>query len=79
MSYSVGTRWYKCDFHLHTNASKCFKDDNYSHENFIDKVVDQGLDCIAITDHNTAKNIDGIKKAAKQKNINVHNLRKPEV
>ena len=22
----VGLRWYKCDFHLHTMASKCYVD-----------------------------------------------------
>ena len=24
----VGTRWYKCDFHLHTLSSECYADKN---------------------------------------------------
>ncbi len=67
----VGTKWFKCDFHLHTDASKCFEDENYTPENFIQKAVDEGLQCIAITDHNTGKNIDSIKKAAKGKEITI--------
>ncbi len=66
-----GTRWYKCDLHLHTLASKCFEDDDYSPEAFIDAVSAKGLDCIAITDHNTGKSIDAIKDAARDKNITV--------
>jgi len=65
-----GPRWYKCDFHLHTSASVCFEDENKSKneekltEDFINKVIEKNLDCIAITDHNTGKNIDTIKAAA---------------
>lgn len=66
---TVGTKWYKCDLHLHTNVSKCFKDETYTHELFIDTAMEKGLECIAITDHNTGENVDKIKKAAEGKNI----------
>ena len=38
-SKSVGTQWYKCDFHLHTDAGKCFNDENYIPEKFVDKLT----------------------------------------
>lgn len=68
---TVGTKWYKCDLHLHTNASKCFKDEAYTHELFVNTAMKRGLECIAITDHNTGENIDKIKKAADGQNITI--------
>lgn len=63
-----GLRWYKCDFHLHTSASKCFIDEK-SLDKWIDKVLKEGLNCIAVTDHNTAENIDEIKLLGREKGI----------
>lgn len=60
-----GNRWYKCDFHLHTPASGCFKNRNVTAKEFMEKVKAEKLDCIAITDHNTTEWIDNIKEAAK--------------
>lgn len=46
---------YKMDLHIHTPASKCYKgaknDDEYL--KIIESAKEQGLDIIAITDHNT--------------------------
>lgn len=64
-----GNRWYKCDFHIHTPASKCFADQNITPEIFIARVVEQNLKCIAVTDHNTGAWIDKIKVAAEPKGI----------
>lgn len=64
-----GNRWYKCDLHLHTPASQCFADKSVTATEFIKKVKEEGLDCIAITDHNTASWIDKIKDAAKDEGI----------
>lgn len=64
-----GSRWYKCDLHLHTTASDCFKDKNITPTDWINAVVEKGLDCIAITDHNTGQAIDAIKEAAKDKDV----------
>ncbi len=66
-----GTRWYRCDFHLHTSSSLCFGDENKTAEAFIEKVHRENLDCIAITDHNTGNGIDAIKDIAKDKGITV--------
>lgn len=66
-----GTRWYKCDLHLHTIASKCFQDETVTPEQWVDRAIEQGLNCVAVTDHNTGTSIDAIKEAAKDKNLTV--------
>lgn len=64
-----GTRWYKCDFHLHTYASRCFEDTATTPQAFVDKIVAEKLDCVAITDHNNGRSIDEIKEQAAIKGI----------
>lgn len=64
-----GNRWYKCDLHLHTPASECFEDKSVTPQQFIDEVISKGLQCIAITDHNTAAWIDNIRDAANEKDV----------
>lgn len=65
-----GTRWYKCDFHLHTMYSECYKDKN-STEEWVDAALKKGLNCIAVTDHNDYRAIDDVKKIGQQKGITV--------
>lgn len=64
-----GNRWFKCDFHLHTPASECFVDKSITAEKFIDRVIEKGLDCIAITDHNTVEWVDNIRSEGKNRGI----------
>ncbi len=64
-----GTRWFKCDFHLHTTASQCFQDKTVTAEQWVDRAIEQGLDCVAITDHNTNTGIDDIKLEAERKGL----------
>ena len=59
-----GTRWYKCDLHLHTNASKCFYDQCVTAKQWVARAIEQNLNCVAVTDHNTGAGIDEIVKAA---------------
>jgi len=66
-----GTRWYKCDLHLHTVASKCFQDETVTAEQWVERAIEQGLNCVAVTDHNTGTSVDAIKEVAKDKNITV--------
>lgn len=66
-----GTRWYKCDLHLHTVASKCFQDETVAAEQWVERAIEQKLNCVAITDHNTSTSIDAIKEAAKNKSLTV--------
>jgi predicted metal-dependent phosphoesterase TrpH len=59
-----GTRWQKCDLHLHTPASKCFNDKSISPQDWVQRCLEQGLNCVAVTDHNTGEWNDLIKQAA---------------
>ncbi len=65
----VGTKWYKCDFHLHSPASKCFEDKSVTPEQWVQAALDKGLDCVAITDHNSAEWINKIQVIAQDKGL----------
>ena len=66
----VGTRWYKCDFHLHTMSSECYSDKN-TYEEWIDEVCKKGLNCIAVTDHNDYRAIGTVQEIGRQRGITV--------
>ena len=57
----VGLRWYKCDFHLHTMCSACYREKKDTPSEWVEEVKRKGLQCIAITDHNDYRGIDEIK------------------
>lgn len=65
----VGTKWYKCDFHLHTPASNCFENKEITPEEWVQAALDKGLDCVAVSDHNSANWIDKIVEAAQKTNL----------
>ena len=69
MIHYKGARWYKCDFHLHTPASLCFKDKTVTPEQWINRVKELHLNCVAITDHNTGEWIDKVKPIAQAEGI----------
>ena len=64
-----GTRWFKCDFHLHTTSSDCFTDKSVTAEEWVNNAIEKGINCVAVTDHNTSYGIDSIKEAAKDKKL----------
>ncbi len=65
----IGTKWFKCDLHLHTTESACFSDKNVTAEQWVQAAINKKLNCIAVTDHNSGNNIDNIKEAAKDQNL----------
>jgi len=65
----VGSKWYKCDLHLHTTQSKCFQDQAVTSEEWVKRAIAQGLHCIAVTDHNSGENINNIKIAAQETDL----------
>lgn len=69
MSISKGLKFKKLDLHVHSPASTCYKDRSAKPEDIVSAAISQGLAAIAITDHHTAKGIDGIKKAANGKDL----------
>ena len=66
-----GAQWFKCDFHLHTPASEYFLDRTITPVAWVQACLDAGLQCVAVTDHNTGAWIDSIKDAAKGKSLTV--------
>lgn len=60
-----GLAYRKIDLHVHTPASKCFEESSVTPEDIVRKAREEGLDAIAITDHNTAEWIDKVKEASK--------------
>lgn len=58
-----GSQWFKCDLHLHTPASQCFIDKMVTAEQWVQASINAGLQCVAVTDHNSAGLIDEIKVA----------------
>lgn len=64
-----GNVWYKCDLHLHTPASNCYKDQQVTAEDWALECQNKGLNCVAITDHNTGDSIDEYKAACEKLGI----------
>lgn len=67
----IGTKWYKCDLHLHTPASKCFHDATVTPEQWVKEAIDKGLDFVAVTDHNSAEWVELIQAESLIKGLNV--------
>jgi PHP family Zn ribbon phosphoesterase len=65
MSQSRGLNFKKLDLHLHTPASKCFRDKTVTSKQVVEAALAKGLSAIAITDHNSGAWIDDVKAAAK--------------
>jgi len=71
MNTFPGSKWWKVDFHAHTPASVCYGK-NHPDEKVLKKYplkewlldyMKAGIDCVAVTDHNTGAAIDDIKAA----------------
>lgn len=65
-----GSRWWRVDFHTHSEASYDFKDKAANGQTsaiqWITAARDAGLDAVAITDHNTADGIARLQEARSQ-------------
>ena len=57
-----GSRWWKFDFHNHTPASLDYRGDKtITPRQWLQNYLDQGIQCIVVTDHNTGGWIDKLK------------------
>ena len=56
-----GAKWWKFDFHTHTPASMDFQKKDISSEVWLRAFMEKGIDCVAITDHNSGEWIDQLK------------------
>jgi PHP family Zn ribbon phosphoesterase len=66
----------KIDLHVHTPESSCYIDYimpeaniKTSPEEIVDAAIAAGLDAIAITDHNSAEGIEGIREMGRKKGL----------
>ena len=66
----IGSRWWKFDFHNHTPTSDDYgKGPNQAqykqitHKDWLLNYMRQGIDCVAVTDHNSGAWIDPLKQA----------------
>lgn len=69
----IGSRWWKFDFHNHTPASADYgkghgqaQHKQISHKDWLLNYMRQGIDCVAVTDHNSGAWIDPLKLALKE-------------
>ena len=72
-----GARWWKFDFHTHTPASDDFRGPKMTHESWLKAFMDEGIDCVAITDHNSSGWIDDLKQVLKDLESNPPDWYKP--
>lgn len=66
----IGSKWWKFDFHNHTPASNDYgkgvdqeKLNLITHKEWLLNYMRQGIDCVAVTDHNSGSWIDPLKSA----------------
>ena len=73
----AGAKWWKFDFHTHTRASDDVSDEKMTHESWLKAFMDEGIDCVAITDHNSGGWIDDLKQVLKDLESNPPEWYKP--
>ena len=67
----VGARWWKFDIHTHTPASFDYgKGDlalsGITSREWLEKFIEKGIECVAVTDHNSGEWIDRLKVSAEE-------------
>ena len=72
--FSIGMRWLRADFHLHTKADKEFKytgTDADFYSSYVDRLEEEGVSIGVITNHNKfdRDEFKALRKAAAKKNI----------
>ncbi len=61
-------RTFRADLHVHTCLSPC-ADLDMSPRAIVNRALGRGIDVIAITDHNSAENVNAVMKAAEGSNL----------
>ncbi|TOK23580.1 hypothetical protein CGI22_13290 [Vibrio parahaemolyticus] len=74
MNNIIGSRWWKFDFHTHSPASLDYKKKDISPREWLLGHMEHGIECIAITDHNTSGWIDCLKQEAQQLRAEGHTI-----
>lgn len=76
-----GARWWKFDFHTHTPASDDFLKgcsqsvkDQVTPEFWLRKFMEKGIECVAVTDHNSGGWIDKLQQKYEELEVNKEEL-----
>lgn len=80
----IGAKWWKFDFHNHTPASDDYgkgsnqaQNQQISPKDWLLNYMRQGIDCVAITDHNSGAWIDPLKQALQDLSTEQHQNFRP--
>lgn len=65
----AGLHYIKLDLHVHTPASRCYKNKKQTPEEITQAAINSGLQGIAITDHNTGEWIEKMQTITKEKGL----------
>ena len=57
------SKWWKIDFHVHTPASKDYKENDVTPESWLKAAMEQELDAVVVADHNSGEWIDKLYAA----------------
>ena len=68
-----GAKWWRFDFHTHTRASADFMKGcpeeikaKITPQVWLEKFIDKGIDCVAVTDHNSGAWVDELRDALQE-------------
>ena len=64
-----GANFYRCDLHIHTPCSLCYKDKSVKIEDIINKAKLENIDLIALSDHNDVGNIEKAIEIGKREGV----------
>ncbi len=70
---TVGSRWYKFDFHNHTPASDDYAIPGLSDREWLLAYMRKQVDCVVISDHNSGARIDPLKTELQRMSIEAQN------
>lgn len=75
----IGAKWWRFDFHTHSPASLDYGRGDESSRNISPKAwlmnfIEHGIECVAVTDHNTGEWISSLKLAAEELRLEGHTI-----
>lgn len=64
--HASSSRWFRCDFHVHGPKSPDYGNKTDTPKQWLRAAISAGLDCVAITDHNSGEWVDDLKSALEE-------------
>nr|WP_207217046.1 hypothetical protein [Vibrio vulnificus] len=62
---TLGSHWYKFDFHTHTPESSDYKQPEEAETDWLKALMLEGIDCVAVTDHVLVDGLIGLNQLMK--------------